>query len=75
MKIYSEEGSTVMEIFSMERDGNQITIKGKVFESIPMTAKIRPEEVRRGFNLLNFRLVWFLLTFIFRRSVAPEQMR
>lgn len=73
MKIYSEEGSTVMEIFSLERDGNQITIKGKVFESIPMTAKIRPEELRRGFKLLKLSQLWFLLTFIFRRSVAPEQ--
>jgi hypothetical protein len=33
-----------------------------------LTAKLTPEEARNGLKLLNFRLILFLLTFLFRSS-------
>jgi hypothetical protein len=68
MKLYSPDGSELMEISAIERDGNQLVIKGKVFASMPMTAKLKPEDVRKGLGLLNFRLVLFLLSMLFRRG-------
>jgi len=67
MKIYSQDGSELMDIQSLSRDGNKLVVRGKVFESMPMTAKISPSDARKGLKLLNFRLVLFLLTFLFRR--------
>jgi hypothetical protein len=67
MKIYSQDGSELMRIEALERDGNQIVIRGKVLGAMPMTAKLRPAEVRKGLKLLNLRLAWFLLTLPFRR--------
>lgn len=67
MKIYSQDGSELMDIQSLSRDGNKLVVKGKVFESMPMTAKISPSDARTGLKLLNFRLVLFLMTFPFRR--------
>ena len=67
MKIYSQDGSDLMDIQSLSRDGNKLVVRGKVFESMPMTAKISPSDARKGLKLLNFRLVLFLLTFLFRR--------
>jgi hypothetical protein len=67
MKIYSQDGSELMDIQSLSRDGNKLVVKGKVFESMPMTAKIKPADARQGLKLLNFKLVCFLLTFLFRR--------
>ena len=69
MKIYSQDGSEMMDISSLEQDGNQLVIKGKVFGSMPMSAKLRPEEARRGLRLLNPRVFWFLLTLLFRSRV------
>jgi len=66
MKIYSQDGSELMNIQSLSRDGSKLVVKGKVFESMPMTAKISPSDARKGLKLLNFRLVLFLLTFLFR---------
>lgn len=66
MKIYSQDGSELMEISSIEADGNQLAIKGKVFGSMPMSARLRPAEARKGLRLLSFRLMLFLLTFLFR---------
>jgi hypothetical protein len=34
---------------------------------MPLSAKLRPEEARKVFGLLNFRLFLFLLTLPFRR--------
>jgi hypothetical protein len=67
MKIYSQDGSELMRIEALERDGNQLVIRGKVLGAMPMTAKLRPAEVRKGLKLLNLRLAWFLLTLPFRR--------
>ena len=67
MKIYSQDGSELMDIKSLSRDGSKLVVKGKVFESMPMTARISPADARKGLKLLNLRLVLFLLTFLFRK--------
>ena len=59
-----------MRIDAIDHQGSELIIKGKVFGAMPMTAKLKPEEARQMFKLLNFRLVLFLLTFLFRRSSA-----
>ena len=35
---------------------------------MPMTAKLRPEEARKGLKLIGFKLAFFLLTFLFRNT-------
>jgi hypothetical protein len=67
MKIYSQDGSELMEVVELGIDGGQLVIKGKVFGSMPMSARLRPQEARRGLRLLGPGLAWFLLTFLFRR--------
>jgi hypothetical protein len=67
MKIYGQDNSELMQISSLERDGGTLLIKGKVFGSMPMTAKLTPQEGRNALKLLNFRLALFLLSFLFRR--------
>lgn len=68
MKIYSQDKSELMEIKSLERDGNMLVIKGKVFGTMPMSARLHPGDARKGLRLLNFKLVLFLLTFLFRKD-------
>jgi hypothetical protein len=68
MKIFAKDKSELMEVKSLERDGNALIIKGKVFGTMPMQARLTPEEARQGLKLLNFKLVLFLLTFVFRRG-------
>ena len=67
MRIYGQDKSELMQVGLLERDGNTLVIKGKVFGSMPMTARLTPQEGRNALKLLNFRLVVFLLTFLFRR--------
>lgn len=67
MKIYGRDNTELMQVTSLERDGNALVMKGKVFGSMPMSAKLTPQEMRNALKLLNFKLVIFLLTFLFRK--------
>ena len=68
MTLYSADNSKLMEVSALEIEGNQLLIKGKIFGAMPMTAKLRPEEARNLFGLLNLKLILFLLTFPFRKG-------
>ena len=67
MKLTSADKSELMNVSALERDGDLLVIKGKIFGAMPMTAKLSPSEFRKGLGLLNFKLFFFLLTFPFRR--------
>ena len=64
--LYSADNSKLMEIERRERSGRDLLIRGKVFGAMPMTARLSPDEARKGLKLLNFKLAWFLLTFLLR---------
>jgi hypothetical protein len=67
MMIRGQDNGELMQITSIEREGSELVMKGKVFGSMPMAAKVSPQEARNALKLLNFRLVIFLLTFLFRK--------
>ena len=67
MKIYGQDNSELMQIHSIERDGNRLVLKGKVFGTMPISARLSPQEARNGLKLLNFKLGLFLLTLLFRK--------
>jgi hypothetical protein len=68
MKIISADKSELMRVSAIERDGDQLVLKGKVFGTMPMSARLSPEEARNGLRLLTPRIALFLLTLPFRRS-------
>ena len=67
MKLYSSDKSELMQISAIDRDGSDLLIKGKVFGTMPITARLTPTEARQGLKLLRLRLVFFLLTMLFRK--------
>jgi hypothetical protein len=67
MKIYGQDNTELMQVTSLESEDGKLVMKGKVFGSMPMTAKLTPQEARNALKLLNFKLVVFLATFLFRR--------
>lgn len=68
MKLQSSDGSELMTISALERDGDSLLIKGKVFGAMPMNARLNPEAARAALKLLTPRLIFFLLTLPFRRG-------
>jgi hypothetical protein len=68
MKIYGSDNKEMMNITALERHGSELVIKGKLFGTMPLTAKLRPEDARAAFKLLDLRTALFLLTLMFRRK-------
>jgi hypothetical protein len=66
LTLLSPDNSKLMEIEALERSGNELLIKGKVFGAMPMTARLTPAEARKGLKLVNLKLAWFLLTLLLR---------
>jgi hypothetical protein len=67
MKLYSGDKTELMQISAIEREGSDLLIKGKVFGTMPMTARLTPSEARQGLKLLRFRTLLFVLSMLFRR--------
>lgn len=67
MTLYSADKSELMQVNVIERDGSDLLIKGKVFGTMPMTARLTPAEARRGLKLLRLRLFFFLVSMLFRK--------
>lgn len=66
MKLYNLDRSTLMEVASLKRDGNNIVIKGTILGTMPVTCMLTPAEGRALFKLLSPKLILFMLTFLFR---------
>ena len=71
MKIFSADKSELMQVSKIERQGDNLVLKGKVFGTMPMSATLTPEEARAFRKLLTPRLAWFILTLPFRKGSKP----
>lgn len=75
MRIYDGQNKELMTVRKLERDGNALVIRGKIFGAMPMTAKLTPTQARAALKLLDWRTIWFLLTLVFRRDDATPADR
>ena len=48
VKLHSTDGSELLTVNALERDGNSLLIKGKVFGTMPMNARLKPDGCARG---------------------------
>jgi hypothetical protein len=70
VKLQSVDGGELLAVTALERDGNQLVIRGKVFGAMPLDARLGPAAARAAFKLLTPGLLWFLVTLPFRREKA-----
>lgn len=68
MKVYDASDQELMQVRAIEREGNVLVIRGKIFGAMPMVAKVRPAEARAALKLLDAKTIFFLLTLLFRRG-------
>jgi len=68
MNIYGADDKVLMSISSIEPDGSTLVVKGKIFGTMPLSAKLRPEEARAALGLMSWKTRLFLLSLLFRRK-------
>lgn len=67
MRIFGADDREMISISAIERDGADLVLKGRIFGTMPLTARIRPEEARAALRLLDWRTLLFLLSLPLRR--------
>ena len=68
MKIHDANDQELMTVRKIERDGDNLIVRGKIFGTMPMAAKLTPEQARAGLKMLDAKTAFFLFTMLFRRQ-------
>ncbi|MBZ9646840.1 hypothetical protein K9B33_04705 [Sphingobium sp. 3R8] len=68
MKILDAQDKELMTARKIEREGDALIIRGKIFGAMPMVAKLTPAQARAALRLLDWRTILFLLTILFRKG-------
>lgn len=68
MKIYAIDDRELMEVLEVAPEGNALLLRGRIFGTMPVTAKLTPREMRAGLKLLGLRTLVFSLSLLFRRG-------
>jgi hypothetical protein len=62
----SKDGVEMMDIRSLEREGDVLVVKGKVMRSMPTTIHLRPEDLWQAFSLFSWPLLLRLPMLLFK---------
>lgn len=68
LRILDKGGQELMAVKTLEREGSDLLIRGKIMGAMPMTARLTPQAARAALRMLTPRLMLFLVTLPFRRS-------
>ena len=66
MKIRNLDGSELMTVNTLEKEGNNFSIDGEIMGSLPVRCMLTPTDARQLFKLLGPRELWLLITILFR---------
>lgn len=68
MKIYDANDNELMQVRKIERDGDNLVIRGKIFGAMPMAAKLKPSEARAALKMLDRKTMAFIVSLLFRKD-------
>lgn len=70
IRLYGPDKREMLQIATLEREASVLVIKGKIFGTLPLTARLNPEDARAFLKMLTPKLIFFLITLPFRRGVT-----
>ncbi len=72
MKLLNLDNSVLMDVASLKRQGDDLVIKGQIMGSMPITAKLTPEQARAAFKMLDFKTMLFIGSMLLRKSSGKK---
>jgi len=72
IKLHGPDNKEMIAIDALEKEGDVLIIKGRIFGTMPLTARLYPQDARAFLKMLNFKLAWFLISLPFRRSFKKK---
>lgn len=66
MQVRNTDGSVLMTIEKLSREGQNLVVDGVLMDSMPVRFAVTPSDARRALLLLRPSTIWLLLTMLFR---------
>lgn len=66
MNLLNRDGSVLMEVSEVRREGSRLVVIGSIMGAMPVEATMTPTEVRAGFGLLSLSKILFIISLLFR---------
>ena len=73
MKMFSKEGVEMMDVTSINRDGDNLVMKGKMIGSMYASIYLRPQDLWQAMRLLSFGTFLCLPVLLFRGFVRSRK--
>jgi len=73
MKFFTLDKTILMDLSTVTPHEQGILIEGKIMGTMPMKVVLRPEELRTGLKLISPRLIFALLSMLFRKSSQQKK--
>ncbi|MDH4847951.1 hypothetical protein E8E71_30010 [Pseudomonas sp. BN605] len=73
MKFFTLDKTILMDLSNVTPNDQGILIEGKIMGTMPMKVVLRPEELRAGLKFISPRLIFTLLSMLFRKSGQPKK--
>ena len=73
MKLHTPDGNELMEVLRLEREGDQLVVRGTIMGTMPTKAVIRPENLRAAFSLLSPGLLFGIIGLLFTKRSNSNQ--
>lgn len=73
MKVYNKEGIEMMDVKSIDLDGDKLIVKGKIMGAMATTLVLRPRDLWAAWGLLGRPIVWALPRLMWQGWRASRQ--
>lgn len=67
MKLITSDNNELMEVSALKSEGSALIVSGTIMGAMPVEAVLTPEELRKVFKLLSFKLVLFVIGMLFKK--------
>jgi len=67
MKLFTPDNTELLEVTAIAPHADGLQVEGTIMGAMPMKAILRPADLRSGFRFLGPRLVWAVISMLFRR--------
>lgn len=67
MQLYTADNTELMEVSALKADEANLVVSGTIMGAMPIEAILTPQELRKLFKLLSFRLVLHVFMMLFKR--------
>lgn len=68
MKLYTPDNTDLIEVKTVETSPQGLLIGGVIMGAMPMTAVLRPKDLRSGLRFVSVKLVFHVLRMLFRKD-------